>query len=33
MLWQFMTVKNEKYLEMYDIADQAKVIEGQLESC
>ena len=32
MLWQFMTVKNEKYLEMYDIADQAKVIEGQLES-
>ena len=32
MLWQFMTVMNESYLAMYNIANLAKVIEWQLES-
>ena len=27
-----MTAMNESYLAVYDIADQAKIIEGQLES-
>ena len=32
MLWQFVTTINKSYLAMYDIADQAKITEGQLES-
>ena len=32
LVWQFMTTMNESYLYMYDITDQARIIEGQLES-
>ena len=32
LVWQFVTAMNESYLSMYDIDDQARITDRQLES-